>query len=254
MAGMHRNDLLRALNILLEPDKFRDYAPNGLQVEGRDQIGKIVTGVTACQQLLEAAIARQADAVLVHHGYFWKGESPVIRGMKKRRLQSLLSHDISLFAYHLPLDFHPQLGNNAQLANLLGLTITRGLEQENPLSIAVVAEPPRAIALDSFKQQLSEGLERDVLAIPGGDHPIRTVALCTGAAQDYIDLAAEQGIDAFITGEVSERTVHTAREMGIHFFACGHHATERGGVMALGDYLGQHYPVEVEFVDIPNPV
>lgn len=246
---MHNLDLENLLNTELNGGSFQDYAPNGLQVEGRPQVQRIVTGVTACQALLDAAVEQQADAVIVHHGYFWKNEMPVVRGMKRNRLKTLLSHDINLYAYHLPLDAHPTLGNNAQLAQLLGIG-ERG--QIEPLVPYGEFEPP--LSASELQQRLETRLGRTILHC--GEHApqfIRRVAWCTGGGQGFIDSAAQFGADAFISGEVSEQTIHIAREMGIHFFAAGHHATERMGIKALGEWLAQQHGFDVRFIDIPNP-
>ncbi|EOD56169.1 Nif3-like dinuclear metal center hexameric protein [Aeromonas molluscorum] len=252
---IRRQKLTNILNQLLEPHAIKDYCPNGLQVEGRDEIRKIVTGVTASQALLDAAVAEGADAILVHHGYFWKGESEVVTGMKQRRLKTLLTHDINLFAYHLPLDVHPELGNNAQLAKLLGIKVRRGLEPWDKKSVAMVGKFDEPLSGQALATRLGERLGRPALHCgESGPALIETVAWCTGGGQSYINLAAEQGIDAFISGEASEQTIHTAREMGMHFFAAGHHATERYGVKALGGWLAAEHGLEVIFVDIDNPV
>ena len=246
-------ELLSILDDLLKPEKVRDYCPNGLQVEGKEDIRHLVSGVTASQALIDAAVEQNADAILVHHGFFWKGEQPCIRGMKKARLRSLLLHDINMYAYHLPLDIHPELGNNAQLANLLGITVTSGLEIDNPVSVSMqgVYAQPQSIhqVVDTIKQKLG----RKPLVEASGPEKISKVAWCTGGGQGYIDLAAEQGIDLFISGEVSEQTIHTAREMNIHFIAAGHHATERYGAKAVGEYLQQRLGITVSFVDVDNP-
>lgn len=241
-------------NTLLTPEKYRDYCPNGLQVEGRGQVRRIVSGVTASQALLDRAVVLGADLILVHHGYFWKGEAEVITGMKKRRLQTLLNHDISLLAYHLPLDGHPQLGNNACLADKLGLQITGGLDPDNPLSIGLTGRLPSPLSVGDFNRQITQVMGREVLHIEGGPEQIETVGWCTGAAQGYIEKAADLGLDAFISGEISEPTVHSARELGIHYFAAGHHATERYGIQALAEALAQQFDLEHHFVDIDNPV
>lgn len=246
-------DLLAAANTLLSPERFQDYCPNGLQVEGRQQIKLLVSGVTASMALLEAARDCGADAVIVHHGYFWKGEAPVIAGMKRKRLQFLLHNDISLLAYHLPLDAHPALGNNVQLARQLDIEITGGLQSvANP--IGNIGKLHESVSPENFVEKITQRLGRAPQFIAGGDHDIRTVAWCTGAAQDYIDQAAELGVDAFISGEISEQTVHAARELGIHFIAAGHHATERYGIRALGEHLGNQLQIEHRFIDIDNPV
>jgi len=239
---------------LLKPEKIKDFCPNGLQVEGKTNITKIVTGVTASQALIDEAVQLNADAILVHHGYFWKNESYLIRGMKHKRIKSLLMNDINLFAYHLPLDIHPELGNNAQLAKLLGIHVTGPLEIGNHLSVAVQGEFNQTKSGEAIKALISKKLQRECLHIqPPSNKRIKTVAWCSGGGQNYIDLAAEQGIDAFISGEVSEQTTHVAHEMDIHFFAAGHHATERYGAKALGEQLHAELGVEVVFVDIDNP-
>ena len=250
---LSRQALVKYLAGLLDVDKFHDYAPNGLQVEGRAEIRKIVTGVTASQALLDVAVAEAADAVLVHHGYFWKGESPVICGMKKRRLQTLLQRDINLFAYHLPLDAHPELGNNAQLAARLGIQVEGvlgGRELQGVGNVGVLASP---MPLAEFGQHVHAVLGRQPLLVAGGDHPIQRIAWCTGGAQGYITEAHALGVDAYLSGEVSEHTIHSAREQGLHYIAAGHHATERYGVWALGEHLAARFGVECVFVDIDNP-
>ena len=251
---IQRDELLAYLAELLNVQAFTDYAPNGLQVEGRSEIKKIVTGVTACQALVDAAVERGADALLVHHGYFWKGESPSITGMKKRRLKALLAADINLLAYHLPLDAHPELGNNAQLAKLLGLRMEGVFGAGGGPDIGQYGRLAQAQSARDFGEQLKRNLGRPAQHVAGGGDNIETIAWCTGAAQGYLEQAADLGVDAFVTGEISEQTVHIARERGIHFFGAGHHATERGGVQALGAHLAATFDVECEFVDIDNPV
>lgn len=246
--------LLQYLNDLLRPEKIKDYCPNGLQVEGKKEIKRIVTGVTASQSLIDYAIANNADAILVHHGYFWKGEDPCIKGMKRKRLKDLLTHDINLYGYHLPLDIHPVLGNNAQLAKRLDIEVIGGLEPHNPFSVAMQGKLLNPMTTEQLSQKLNRVLKRQPQVISGGEHKINTVAWCTGGGQSFIEMAAEQGIDAFISGEISEQTVHTAREMQVHFFAAGHHATERYGAKALGEQIQQDFNVDVEFVDVDNPV
>ena len=251
--GITNKDLLKHMSELLQANKIKDYCPNGLQVEGREDIKKIVTGVTASQALIDEAIELQADAILVHHGYFWKGEDPCVKGMKKQRLKALLSNDINLYAYHLPLDIHPSLGNNAQLANLLDIETLGGLEQTNPFSVAMQGRFQTPLSHADLGKRLRSVLGSNVLSEGDDAAMIKSVAWCTGGGQGYIDMAAEQGIDAFISGEVSEQTIHTAREMNIHFFAAGHHATERYGAKALGQHLAETFDLDVEFIDIPNP-
>lgn len=252
---MDISSLEHYLTELLQAQAIKDFCPNGLQVQGKDKVQKIVTGVTASQALIDAAIEKKADALLVHHGYFWKNESPVITGMKYKRIKSLLDNNISLLAYHLPLDVHPELGNNAQLAKLLDITVTGLVEENNPFSVVVKGELEEAISGAEFNELISERLGRQSLHIESfSNKPIKTVAWCTGGGQGYIDLAAAQGIDAFISGEASEQTTHSARELDIHFFAAGHHATERYGAKALGEHIAKKFDLDVEFVDIDNPV
>lgn len=245
--------------LVAEADRFLDvarvvdYCPNGLQVEGRGEVRRIVSGVTASQALLDAAVEAQADLVLVHHGYFWKNENPCIVGIKQRRLKTLLNHDISLVAYHLPLDLHAEVGNNVQLARRLGLAVEGSLEPGNPRAIGLLGSLPQALSPAEFAAQVGVALGREPLLV-AGERPIRRVAWCTGAAQGYIDQAIAAGADAYLTGEVSESTVHSARESGISFLAAGHHATERYGVQALGDWLAQRFAIEHRFVDCDNPV
>jgi dinuclear metal center YbgI/SA1388 family protein len=245
--------LLELLNSLLKPEMVNDYCPNGLQIEGKRKVTKLVTGVTASQALIDHAVSINADAILVHHGYFWKNESPCIIGMKRKRIHTLLQHNINLYAYHLPLDIHPSLGNNAQLAKLLGIVDIAPLEKNNPQSVVMQGRFEGGIHPTRLNDLISNMLIKTPLHEPARKTKIETVAWCTGGGQGYIDLAAERGIDAYITGEVSEQTIHTAREMDIHFYAAGHHATERYGVKALGEYIQQKLEIEVVFVDIDNP-
>ena len=252
---MNRNDFERYLNELLKPELVKDFCPNGLQIQGRETINKVVTGVTATQALIDKAIAENADAIVVHHGYFWKNESYVIRGMKHKRIKTLLEHDINLFAYHLPLDIHPELGNNAQLAKLLNIEVTGPLELGNPYSVAIQGQFKQPLAAHILAENISDVLNRQCLHIaPESNKEIKTIAWCSGGGQNYIELAAEQGIDAFLSGEVSEQTTHIAREMNIHFFAAGHHATERYGAKALAQHLTNKLSIHAQFIDIDNPV
>ncbi len=248
------DQLVAHLDELLQPGRFSDYCPNGLQVQGRDEVARIATGVTASQALVDAAIDWGADAVLVHHGYFWRGEPAPVVGMKRRRLGALLGADVSLLAYHLPLDAHPELGNNAQLGRLLGLEDQRPMHPEDPASVGSVGDLPRVSTAGEFCDRLAELTGQAPLLIGERGHAVQRVAWCTGAAQSYIEAAVAAGADLFITGEASEPTVHVAREEGIGFIAAGHHATERYGVQALGQYLAQAFGLEHRFIDIPNPV
>ncbi|QNS14640.1 Nif3-like dinuclear metal center hexameric protein [Mannheimia bovis] len=249
-------ELEQILNTKLSSPAINDYAPNGLQVEGKREIKKIITGVTASLPLIEKAIEKNADAILVHHGYFWKSENPCIRGMKGKRIKQLLVNDINLFGYHLPLDIHPELGNNAQLAKHLGVINLQGLEN-TPNSIPMYGELETPISAEELKQKLEKTLQRTVILCneftSSPQKLIKKIGICSGGGQGYIDLAFEKGCDAFISGEISEQTTHSAREQGIYYFACGHHATERDGVKALGEWLAQQYGLEVEFIDIDNP-
>ena len=244
---------------------FKDYAPNGLQVDGGRPIQRIVTGVTACEALIDAAIADKADAILVHHGYFWKGEPAPITGMKGQRIRKLMQHGISLIGYHLPLDAHPHIGNNAKLAEQLDMTIISALypSELHPVGNIANCTPQNA---QSLITQITDSLGRLPLNISAhyqasdsnqsdtqNNRLIERVGICTGGAQDMIEQAALMGCDAFISGEISERTTHIARELGIDYFACGHHATERGGIQALGDIVAQQFGLAVTFVDIDNP-
>lgn len=247
-------ELVTYCNNLLESAAFQDYCPNGLQVEGRPEIRRIISGVTASQAMIEAAIEAEADMLLVHHGYFWRGEAAPITGLKQRRIRALLEHDINLVAYHLPLDAHTRYGNNVQLAELMGWRITGGLEANNPRSIGLQGELEGELSGEQLARELETRLKRKPMFIAGHDRPVKRIAWCTGGAQGYIEKAVALGVDAFITGEVSEQTFHIARECGIHFYAAGHHATERYGVQALGEHLAQQFSLEHRFIDIDNPV
>ncbi len=238
------------INELLEVDTFKDYAPNGLQVEGKAKLKKIITGVSATQALIEAAIEKEADAIIVHHGWFWKGEDPCITGMKYKRLKLLMQHDISMLGYHLPLDAHPELGNNAQLAKRLNIQIEDVMGDQGVGNFGRLAE---YTSLEKLGSNIETSLNRKPLLISAGDHAIRRIAWCTGGAQSYINEAVEAGVDAYISGEISEHTVHIARESGVHYIAAGHHATERYGVEALGEFVAAKSGLLHEFVDIDNP-
>ena len=239
------------LNTLLQPERFKDFCPNGWQVEGTREIKKIVSGVTASQALIDVAITRQADALLVHHGWFWKGEDPRILGTRKRRLASVLKHDLNLLAYHLPLDSHPVLGNNAQLARVLGF-VAEAVTASNGL--LWFGSMPGANTLAEVADRVEQRLARTPLAIGAEGLPVQRIAWCTGAAQSMLGQAIDAGAQVFITGEVSEPTVHLAREAGVGFISAGHHATERFGVQALGQAIAQEFGISVDFVDIDNPV
>jgi len=248
---MKLSELIDYTGQLLQVDRFRDYCPNGLQVEGRPEVRIIVSGVTASMALLEHASRLNADLVLVHHGYFWKGEDARVVGMKKRRLKLLLEKDISLVGYHLPLDAHPELGNNARLARVLDFTLQGWAGEQSLVAYGTLDRPG---SLSEVGTRIAQRLGRQPLMFGDPSKPIRTIAWCTGAAQDYIELALALQVDAFLTGEVSERTYHTAQETGIAFIAAGHHATERYGIQALGEHLAERYGLDHQFVDIDNPV
>ena len=246
-----RAELLTYLNNLLNVEVFKDYAPNGLQVEGCAQIKKIVTGVTANITLIEAAIKAGADTILVHHGYFWQNEDPRIIGMKKRRIQLLMRHDINLIGYHLPLDAHPTLGNNAQLGQLLEIQIDGYAGKGNLVAYGCIKN---AMSPSMFAKILENKLNRIPLVVGPSQKSIKTIAWCTGGAQSYLQSAIDLGVDAFISGEISEQTTHIANENNIVYFAAGHHATERYGVQALGAHLADMYGLMHTFIDIENPV
>ena len=247
-------DLLACLEQTLQPERFSDYCPNGLQVQGREQVARLATGVTASQALLDAAVDWGADAILVHHGYFWRGEDPTVTGMKRRRLATLLGQDISLLAYHLPLDAHPELGNNARLGQLMGIGEQAPLQPEHNDNIGSVGLLPAPLPAAELVQRLAEITRRAPLHIGDARDLVQRIAWCTGAAQNYIDAAVAAGADVFVSGEISEQTVHVAREEGIHFIAAGHHATERYGVQAVGELLAARFAIEHRFIDIDNPV
>lgn len=245
-------DELRDYNAsLLQTGLFRDYCPNGLQVEGRAEVRRIATGVTASQYVLDKAIAWGADAILVHHGYFWRNEDAVITGIKKRRIAHLLRHDVSLLAYHLPLDAHPGLGNNTQLGTLLGLKEQGRFGEQN---IACFGAPEQPLTLAQFAQQIAHNLQRIPQVIGDSAKTIQKVAWCSGGAQDYFEAAIAQGMDAYLTGEISEQHFHLAQESGVAFIAAGHHATERHGIQALGEHLSAHFGLEHCFLDQDNPI
>ncbi len=248
---MKRAALDAYLSDYLQVPDFRDYCPNGLQVEGREEITRLVTGVTASAALIEAAVAAGADALIVHHGYFWRGEDGRITGMRRRRIGLLLEHDLNLFAYHLPLDAHPEIGNNATLAKRLGLTPAGRFGEQN---VGVHGTLAAATTLAQFSELISQQVARPPLVIGDAARPVRRVAWCTGGAQGLVEQAIALGVDAYISGEISEQTVHAARESGVAYIAAGHHATERYGVQALGEHLSQRFGLRHRFIEIENPV
>jgi dinuclear metal center YbgI/SA1388 family protein len=248
---MQQNELENYLNDLLNVCQFRDYCPNGLQVEGRTSIRTVISGVTASQALLQAAIDLQADAIMVHHGYFWRGEDTCLRGMKRRRIAMLLEHNINLYAYHLPLDAHTELGNNAQLGKKLGIEEDGRFGEQN---IAIHGHFLKPTSLRELDTTLCTILGRKPLIIGNLSTPIQRIAWCTGAAQSYFEEAIGLGVDAFITGEISEQNVHAAHESGTAFVSAGHHATERYGIQALGEHISQKFGLTHHFIDLENPV
>ena len=247
---MQRNELCSYLDALLEAGRFRDYCPNGLQVEGRGEVGKIVCGVTASQALLDAAVAAGADAVLVHHGWFWKGEDSRVTGLRKSRLGTLLRHDINLIAYHLPLDAHPELGNNAQWGALAGWQVEGRFADQD---IGFLGRPASTQSAADVADHLQRVLARQPLLVGDGTRPVRRIAWCSGGAQGYFEQAIAAGADLYVSGEISEQTTHLARESGVPYIAAGHHATERYGVQALARHLTAACGLDCTYVEVDNP-
>ena len=249
---MQLNELEIYLNQLLDVADFHDYCPNGLQVEGRSEVHQLISGVTDSFEFLQAAIEAGADAVIVHHGYFWRGENPCIVGVKRRRISHLLAHDVGLLAYHLPLDAHPELGNNTQLGRRLGFRETNRFGEQG---IAIMGTLLSEVSsLKDLRTNVERVLSRKPLVIGDDKRLVRRVAWCTGAAQDYFEEAIRLGADAFVTGEISERIVHASRESGVAFISAGHHATERYGIQALGDHIARKFGIAHRFIDIDSPV
>lgn len=247
-----QQELLQAFDSLLQPARFKDYGPNGLQVEGRREVARIVSGVTASRALIEAAIAVRADAVFVHHGLFWRGHDGRVTGWLKQRLALLLAHDINLLAYHLPLDAHPEVGNNAQLGRVLGLQASCRFGEQD---LGFLGSPEAGPFADAraLAAHVEGRLGRQATLVPGDGRPVRQVAWCTGGAQGYFEAAIAAGCDAFLTGEISEPQAHYARETGVAFLACGHHATERYGAPAAAAHVASQLGLAHEFIDIDNP-
>ncbi len=252
MSLVYRDVLTQYLNDVLKPEGFKDYCPNGMQVEGRAEIRRLVCGVTANQGLLDLAVAEQADAILVHHGWFWRGETGVVTGIKRNRLKTLLANDINLYAYHLPLDAHPALGNNVGLAKAAGWQQT-SVFGEQGLGCIGIPDAPATVATLAANLEKSLGRPPFVLA-ESLEHPVGRIAWCTGGAQSYFEAAIAAGADAFVTGEVSEPMVHLARETGVAYIAAGHHATERFGVKSLGEAIAAHFGIGVSYLDVDSPV
>jgi dinuclear metal center YbgI/SA1388 family protein len=247
-------DLVQHCSGELHSDRFRDYCPNGLQVEGRPRVARLAAAVTASQAVLDAAVSWGADALLVHHGYFWKGEDAVVTGMKRRRLATLLAAEMSLIAYHLPLDAHAELGNNAQWGTRLGISEPQPLHAKDPLGVGNIGTLPQPCSLATLLSDISALTAREPLLIGDPQREVQRIAWCTGAAQGYIEEAAAAAADVYISGEISEPTVHAARELGIAYIAAGHHATERYGVQALAAAVAARFDLEWTFIDEHNPV
>lgn len=246
-----REELESHLGQMLELGRFKDYCPNGLQVEGKSEIVRLMAGVTASQALVDAAVEWGADALLVHHGWFWRGEDGRVTGWRRKRLAKLLSHDINLFAYHLPLDAHPEVGNNAQLARLFGWTPTGRFGDQD---ICFIGTAPEGSTAGSIACVVERALGRVPLLLGERDQAVSTVAWCSGGGQGYFEQAMAAGADLFLSGEISEQTTHLARECGVCYLAAGHHATERYGVKALAGHLGERFGLECRFLDLDNPV
>ncbi|MDQ3058064.1 MAG: Nif3-like dinuclear metal center hexameric protein [Pseudomonadota bacterium] len=249
----YRQELLKAFDALLQPARFKDYGPNGLQVEGRGQIRKIVSGVTASRALIEAAIAAQADAIFVHHGLFWRGQDGCVTGWMKQRLALLLAHDINLFAYHLPLDAHPELGNNAQLGLQLGLQANARFGEQELGFLGGRCDGGTFASAFELAGHIENALHRPVVQVGQPQQALKNIAWCSGGAQGYFEAAIAAGADAFITGEISEPQAHYAREMGVAFIACGHHASERYGAPAVAAHVAAQFGLAHQFIDIDNP-
>jgi dinuclear metal center YbgI/SA1388 family protein len=245
-----RDSLVSHLQTLLEVDRFKDYGPNGLQVEGRAQICKVVTGVTASLALIDAAIEQRADAIIVHHGLFWRGQDGRVTGWMRQRLGRLLTHDINLLAYHLPLDAHASLGNNAQWGLRLGLVADARFGEQ---SLGFIGNAPGGLTVDGLNAIVTQTMGREPVMVAGDGRPLRRAAWCSGGAQSYFEAAIAAGADVFLTGEISEPQAHYARETGVAFLACGHHASERYGVQALGEHLRTHIGLDQAFIEVPNP-
>ncbi|MFD0669076.1 Nif3-like dinuclear metal center hexameric protein [Ramlibacter sp. MAHUQ-53] len=248
-----RDQLLQAFDALLEPGRFKDYGPNGLQVEGRREVRRLVSGVTASLALIDAAIEAGADAIVVHHGLFWRGQDGRLTGWMKQRVARLLAHDINLYAYHLPLDAHPELGNNAQLGRVLGLAADARFGDQDLGFLGAPASGQAFASTQALADHAARALGRPATVVEGTSGPISRVAWCTGGAQGYFEAAIAAGAQAFITGEISEPQAHYARECGVSFLACGHHATERHGAPALAARVAADLGLEHRFIDIPNP-
>ncbi len=248
------SDIVTWCDLTLKTTDFKDYAPNGLQIEGSLDVKRVMTAVTASDQAIEAAVAAAADILLVHHGYFWKGEAYPITGMRGRRIKKLIQFEVSLLAYHLPLDAHPTLGNNAAIADLLDLKDIEALDPTERYPIGNIGHLAQAITPEAFKAKLEITFAQPVIHLAADRPVIQRVGYCTGGAQDFIHKAAAAGCDAYVSGEVSERTFYEAQELGLHYFACGHHATERYGVQRLGDAIAKQFGIDHRYFELNNPI
>lgn len=252
--SVRRDVLVAYLDTLLEVPGSRDYGPNGLQVEGRSEVRRIVTGVSACEPLFSAARERAADAVLVHHGIFWDSAPSTLVGFRYRRVRELILGEVNLLAYHLPLDRHAQLGNNALAARGLGLGQLAPFASHHGQDIGWRGRFATPLEVEELVARCRDLYHQEPLLLGAGPRHVASVGIVSGGAQKELHQAIAAGLDAYITGESSEWVLHTARESGIWYLGCGHHATERLGIRALGDHLAEHFALEHEFVDIPNPV
>ena len=248
------NEIIQWCDHILKSPEFKDYAPNGLQIEGKPDVNKILCAVTASQGAIEAAIEQGADMLLVHHGYFWKGEPYPITGMRGKRIKSLIQHDISLAGYHLPLDSHPTLGNNAAIADILALENIEVLDPSERHPIGNIGYLKQPVSAEEFKLYVSQRLDFNAIHLAADKKSIQKIGFCTGGAQDFIDKAAERNCDAYISGEVSERTFYEAKELNVHYYACGHHATERYGVQRLAKAISEQFDIEYSYFELNNPI
>lgn len=251
---MTRDELADYLNTYLNTEVYQDYSPNGLQVEGKLTISRICTAVSASEAVILEACKQGADALLVHHGFFWRGEEPTVLGMKRRRLGHLMAHDLNLFGFHLPLDCHLEIGNNACIGRLLDVQDIKTHRQGKTRDLLWEGRLAKKFQPAEFQQFLQEKFVRVPVHIASTKNSIERIAWCSGAAQDFIDDAAKLGVDAYISGEISERTYYQAQELNTHYFACGHHATERYGIQALGEHLNMRFGLSHTFIDVNNPV
>lgn len=249
---VQRDELTAYMNALLGCERFKDYGPNGLQVEGRPQINNVVCGVTASLALIDQAIVMQADALIVHHGLFWRGQDGRVVGWMKQRLHRLLAADMNLYAYHLPLDASPEVGNNAQLGSRLGLEVIEYIGEQGLIALGQ-PQDGSCWSLDQLTQRVRDTLQREPLVIAGDGRPLCKLAWCSGGAQGFFEFAIAAGADAYLTGEISEPQMHYARESGVAFLACGHHATERFGIQALGQRISNHFGLGCAYVEVDNP-